>query len=201
MKIFVVSHLSPRPASHELICQLSHIQHAYRKTIPVLVIDDRYNLTELPISDLPTDHVQFSLEDFLHENGLSGIVANSVARHMDKVESAWVLIDFGQHDSATCMDFIQKMARYNYLSPRLRNRNIVIMVPAMHLGIYSRTLNASFNNLPSITTAAARSAQIGRLFMVTRLETVLISLPMLAGVLRRMHRLFLRVFRRAARFI
>ncbi|PPS31555.1 hypothetical protein BVY10_09310, partial [Pseudomonas amygdali pv. morsprunorum] len=42
MKIFVVSHLSPRPASHELICQLSHIQHAYRKTIPVLVIDDRY---------------------------------------------------------------------------------------------------------------------------------------------------------------
>lgn len=167
----------------------------------MLVIDDRYNLTELPISDLPTDHVQFSLEDFLHENGLSGIVANSVARHMDKVESVWVLIDFGQHDSATCMDFIQKMARYNYLSPRLRNRNIVIMVPAMHLGIYSRTLNASFNNLPSITRAAARSAQIGRLLMVTRLETVLISLPMLAGVLRRMHRLFLRVFRRAARFI
>ncbi|WP_440060900.1 hypothetical protein ACTAB0_26415 [Pseudomonas syringae] len=201
MKIFVVSHLSPTPASHELICQLSHIKHEPRKTVPVLVIDDRYNLAKLPVSDLSTDHVQFSLEDFLHENGVSGVVANRVARHMDTVESDWVLIDFGQHDSATCMDFIRKIARYNYLSPRLRHRNIVIMVPAMHLGIYSRTLNESFNNLPVSTTASVRSAQIGRLFMVTRLEKVLISLPLLVGVLRRARRLFLRIFRRAARSI
>ncbi|KPW11631.1 hypothetical protein ABNM12_17830 [Pseudomonas syringae] len=199
MKVFVVSHLSPSPSSHQLICQLAHIQHEHRKTVPVLVIDDRYNLSELPVSDLPTEHALFSLEDFLHDNGLSGIVANRIARHMDKVESDWVLIDFGQHDSATCMDFIQKIARYNYLSARLRKRNLVIMVPAMHLGIYSRTLNASFNNLPASTTASARSVQIRRLFMVTRLERVLISLPLLAGILRRIRRVALRVFRRVAR--
>ncbi|ELQ13335.1 MULTISPECIES: hypothetical protein [Pseudomonas] len=199
MKVFVVSHLSPSTASHQLICQLARIQHEHRTTVPVLVIDDRYNLAELPASDSSTEHALFSLDDFLHCNALSGIVANRVAQHMDKVESDWVLIDFGQHDSATCMDFIQKIARYNYLSTKLRKRNLVIMVPAMHLGIYSRTLNASFNNLPASTTASARSVQIGRLFMVTRLERVLTSLPLLAGILRRMRRVALRVFRRVAR--
>jgi hypothetical protein len=175
VKVFVVSQLSSSTASHQLICQLARIQHEHRKTVPVLVIDD------------------------LHDNGVSGIVANRIAQHMDKVESDWVLIDFGQHDSATCMDFIQKIARYNYLSARLRKRILVIMVPAMHLGIYSRTLNASFNNLPASTTASVRSVQIGRLLMVTRLERVLMSIPRLAGVLRRMRRVALRVFRRVPR--
>ena len=198
MKVFVVSHSSPGTASHQLICQLARIQHEYRKTVPILVIDDRYNLTELPVSDSSTEHALFSLEDFLHDNGLSGIVANRVAQHMDKVESDWILIDFGQHDSTTCMDFIRKIARYNYLSTRLRKRNLVIMVPAMHLGVYARTLNASFNNLPASTTASNRSAQIRRLFMVTRLERVLMSIPLLAGILRRIRRVVLRVFQRVA---
>ena len=199
MKVFVVSKLSSSTASHQLICQLARIQHEHRKTVPVLVIDDRYNLSELPVSDSSTEHALFCLDDFLHDNGVSGIVANRIAQHMDKVESDWVLIDFGQHDSATCMDFIQKIARYNYLSARLRKRNLVIMVPAMHLSIYSRTLNASFNNLPASTTASVRSVQIGRLLMVTRLERVLMSIPRLAGVLRRMRRVALRVFRRVPR--
>ncbi len=115
MKVFVVSKLSSSTASYQLICQLARIQHEQRKTVPVLVIDDRYNLSELPVSDSSTKHALFCLDDFLHDNGVSGIVANRIAQHMDKVESDWVLIDFGQHDSATCMDFIRKIARYNYL--------------------------------------------------------------------------------------
>ncbi|WP_122387320.1 hypothetical protein [Pseudomonas syringae group genomosp. 7] len=199
MKVFVVSHSSPGTPSHQLICQLARIQHEPRKTVPILVIDDRYNLNELPVSESSTEHALFSLDDFLHDNGLSGIASHRIAQHMDKVESDWVLIDFGQHDSTTCMDFIRKIARYNYLSVRLRKRNLVIMVPAMYVGIYSRTFNASFNNLPASTTASARSVQIGRLFMVIRLERVLTSIPLLAGVLRRVRHVVLRVFRRVAR--
>ncbi|RMO98204.1 hypothetical protein ALQ33_02737 [Pseudomonas syringae pv. philadelphi] len=198
MKVFVVSHLSPGPSGEALAGQLSRIRHEQGNTVPVLVIDERHNLREPSTDDRTVGSTEFSLDDFLHENGISGIVVNRIALLMDKVDSDWVMIDFGQHDLHICMDFIQKIARYNYLAPTLRNRNLVILVPAMYLGICSRAFNASFNNLPSNASESSRSARVGRLFRITRIEKVLISLPLLYGLLRRVRHLLRRLFRRAS---
>ena len=175
---------------------MSNIYYEQGNTVPVVVVDDSYNLPELSPSHVSAEHAHFNLDDFRRSDIVSGVEPDKVARGLDQVKTRWIVIDFGRHDHATCTDFISKLACYSYLSPALRNRSLVFSVPVVSLGIYARALNESFNNLAVSGNARARSRQIRRLLVVTHFQRALISLPIPAGVLRRAHNLVQRIYSR-----
>lgn len=192
MNIFIVAAPSHGSVGHALIDRLACIKPERRRNTPVIVVDDVEYLPERAASHVPTEHVRFGLEHF----GGSGLTREGIARHMDSVATDWVLIEFGQHDLPACVDFIVTLARYNYLSKRLRHCNLVFSAPAMSLGVLARALNESFNNLPVGNTAVSQAGQLRRLFIITHIKRVLISLPLPRGVLHRCHTIFRRIYRR-----
>ncbi|GAB7528562.1 hypothetical protein PS3A_09710 [Pseudomonas sp. 3A(2025)] len=192
MNIFIVAAPSHGPVGHALIERLACISPERRRNTPVIVVDDVSYLPERAASDVPTEYVRFGLEHFTGR----GLTCESIARSMDTVVSNWVLVEFGQHDLPACIDFIVKLSRYNYLSNRLRHCNLVFSAPAISLGVLARTLNESFNNLPVGNAAMSQTGQIRRLFIITHIKRVLISLPLPRGVLHRCHAIVRRIYRR-----
>lgn len=206
MNIFIVSHLSPKTERQELIRQLSRIRCEPQKTVQVVAVDDRFNLAELPVRDRSTGVASFKLDDFFYEmgstpDGVMRVDQNRIAQRMDAIHSHWVLIDFGQNDPNACADFILKLSRYSYMTPTLRDRNLVFSVPTIYLGTFARALNESFNNLPSNNSAFAQSGQVGMLFVSTSFEKIFTSLPLFSGVLIRLSRLAMYLYRRFMRAV
>lgn len=196
MNIFIVAAAQQASADRALVDRLVGIKPEPRRNTPVIVVDEPDNLPEPSLGHVPIEHARFSLEHFGPGHPVSGLPCESIARHMDTVACDWVLIEFGQYAPLACIDFIVKLSRYNYLSNRLRDCNLVFSAPAMSLGVLARTLNASFNNLPADNTAVSQAGQIRRLFIIIHITRVLVSLPLPRGVLQRFHIMFRRIYRR-----
>ena len=179
---------------------MARIQFERKKTVPIVVVEDRYNLAELPASQIPTDHIKFVLEDFQCKNITSCAEPNRIAQSLDLVETKWVLIDFGQHDQARCVDFIQKLSRYSFMSHNLRNRSLIFTVPAVSLVLFARVLNESFNNLPASGIALAQPSGVRTLFWSVHIERVLSGL-LLANAARRVLQQILSFYPRRSRIV
>lgn len=204
MNIYVVSHSGQNVADRQLIEQLSRITFERKKATPVIVVDDRYNLDQIGHQQELVDHTHFHLDDFLHDKGSNadGVMVvdiNKISKQLNKPITHWVLFEFGQNDQATCLDFVQKLARYSYMTPSLRNKNIVFSVPSMYLVLFARMLNESFNNLPCSPIAVAQSGKVGMLFMSTNIEKVL--MPLWSGPMLRLNRLLMFIYQRFVKVV
>lgn len=171
------------------------------KAFPVIVVDDRCNLDQLSIDDVPVACTSYCLESFLYarysiEDGLVLVDVNEVANRLNTLSTEWVCFMLGQSDLATGIDFVRKLARYNYMTPKLRNKNVVFSVPEMYLAFFARTLNESFNNLPSSHTVLARSGSLRRLFLSIRIERLLLGFLVFAKPVIRVRRVLLLMYRR-----
>lgn len=199
MNIFIVAHPRQKTASEERVRQLASIHYEQGRTVPVIVVDDHYDWSALPVNNAPTDHVGFELEDFRRSIIDNSVDINKIAHQMDRVDSQWVLIDFGRHDEALGLDFISKLSRYRFQSTALCNRSLIFSVPTASLHLFARVLNGSFNNLPVSGAALAQPGQLRGLLWAAHAERVLMSLPLLRGALSRIRHLLVRIFRRFAR--
>lgn len=197
MNIFIVSRLTSESCHHSLISHLSRIESEYKITVPIVVVDERYNLTALPPSQRPVDHTRFVLRDFQYKGGTHGVEPDKMAQGLDQVDTNWVVIDFGQHDQAACVDFIQALSRYCYASSNLRNRSLIFTVQAAFLLLFARTFNESFNNLPASGIALAHSSGTSPLFRSIRIERLLARL-LLTSAVRRVRQYLLQTLRRFA---
>lgn len=200
MKIYVASNAAGG-TSNLLVKQLARIALQPGRASPVIVVDDRYNLDQVSKGDAPVAHTSYHLDDFLHDKGsiADGVMlvdANQIATKLNALATKWVLFEFGQNDHATCLDFVRKLARYNYMTPMLRQKNVVFSVPCMYLVVFAQTLNEVFNNLPSSPMAVAQSGQIGMLFLSTKVERIFVSLPLLFAPLIRLNRFLIFIYKR-----
>jgi hypothetical protein len=197
VNIFIVSQLTSKSCNQNLISHISSIQLECKKTVPIVVVEDTYNLSELPSSQRPVDHTRFVLRDFQYNVVANGVEPNKMAQVLSRVETSWVMIDFGQHDQATCVDFIQALSRYCYTNSNLRNRSLIFTVQAAFLVLFARTCNESFNNLPASGIALAQSSGTSSLFRSIRIERLLARL-LLASAVRRIRQYLLQILRRFA---
>ncbi|KKJ94254.1 hypothetical protein PK34_18925 [Stutzerimonas stutzeri] len=200
MKIYVVSN-GVQDTANQLVKQLAKITLQDSKASPVIVVDDRYNLDQVSEGDASVANTSYRLDDFLHDKGsiADGVMmvdANQIATKLNELGTEWVLFEFGQNDKATCFDFVRKLARYNFMTPTLRDRSVVFSVPSIYLGHFASAINESFNNLPAGPLAVDQSGQVGMLLMSIRIERVFVSLPLLSAPLIRMNRLVMFVYRR-----
>lgn len=201
MNIFVVSCTSANYVSGKLVGHLSRIETGASLTVPVTVVDDMYNLTTLPPSDRAEDHQRFKLDDFLHPGAIRKVDIERLTRHLDNVESSWVLIDLGPYDRKTYEEFILQLSRYCFINPALRKRNLVFTVPAIHLGFTAQRINESFNSLAVNDQTWAHSNQINALFLLIHLEKALLRIPFLYGAIQRIRGVLLFILRRLARVL
>lgn len=201
MKIYVVSNGVQDTTGH-LVKQLSRItMQDSSKATPVIVVDDRYNLTQISHDDTAAESSSFHLNDFLHEKGSSAdgeisVNANKIATKLSALTTDWVVFEFGQNDQQTCLDFFRKLARYNYITPMLRHKNVVFLVPSIYLAFFAQSLNHSFNNLPTGQLAVAQSGQVKMLILSTDIERVFVSFPLLLAPFIRLNRLAMFIYRR-----
>lgn len=198
MNIFVASQQCPKVDSQQLISELSRIHIECRKTVPVVLVDDRYNLAQLPAGRRPTDHTLIHLQEMLNDMTQT-IDPNKVAQRMSRVDSHWVIIELGQHDQLTCADFVRNLSHYHYLNPSVDYHNLVFMAPVVYLSTLSRLINESFNNQPASGDTLALSSEIGKLFVIMLLEKAFIGVPLLAGLLRGFRQVVALIFRRIAK--
>lgn len=188
-----------------LVNQLSRIIVQPTRVTPVIVVDNLYNLERPFKDDSPVVHAAYRLS--LHEGDSAGagsvtaICASDIANKLGTEIGDWVLFEFGQNDHATCIDFVRELARYNFMSPKLRNKNIVFLVPSIYLAYFSRVIIESFRLLPIGRPAKNRSPQIGMLFMSINIERFFISFRLLATPLLQFIRLAKFIFRRLLRTI
>lgn len=200
MKIFVASNgFDETPG--QLVAQLARIDVKPGKATPVVVVDERYTIKQALTDGAEPACAAFHLDDFLHEKGsiADGVMVvdtNQIATKLKGLNSEWVVFEFGQNDQQTCLDFVRKVSRYNYMNPSMRGRNVVFSVPSMYLAFFPRMLNEAFNNLPIGPIAVAQSGQVGMLMMSTKIERVFVSLPLLSAPLIRLNRLVMFVYRR-----
>lgn len=205
MKIYVASN-DFNNTSDQLVKQLARINLQATKATPVVVIDERYNLDRALVEDAAVPNSAFHLDDFPHEkgsidDGMMLVDANQIATKLSALDSEWVVFEFGQNDQQTCLDFIRKLARYNYMTPTLRNKNVVFSVPSMYLAYFARTINESFNNLPVGALAVAKSGQVEMLMLSTKIERTFVSLPLLYAPLIRLNRLMMFIYRRFVKLV
>ncbi|MCD5994701.1 hypothetical protein KDX38_13940 [Pseudomonas sp. CDFA 602] len=183
MNIFVVSHSNLKADRQALINELSRIQFEPSRVTPVVVVDQYYNLSELPGEAQPEVYVNFVLANFLSPT-VGSVEPNRIAHCIGTADADWILIDFDQYDASIYLDFIIKLGRYNYVSPRLRKCNLVITLPAVHLCNVARAFNASFNNLPLSEEQGASLYQVKRMYLRAYAERLFASLPLPAVILR-----------------
>ncbi|MBB6343226.1 hypothetical protein HNP49_003424 [Pseudomonas fluvialis] len=200
MRIYVASNDFSDTAD-QLVKQLARINLQTTKATPVAVVDERYELSQALVKDADIPNTAFHLDDFLHEKGsvADGVMlvdANQIATKLSSLDTEWVLFEFGQNDQQTCIDFVRKLARYNYMTPTLRDTCVIFSVPSMYLGYFARTLNESFNNLAVGDLAVAKSGQVGMLMLSTKVERVFVGLPLLTAPLIRLNRLLMFVYDR-----
>ncbi len=201
MKIYVVSN-GAQDTTGQLVKQLARITlQDSSKATPVIVVDDRYNLTQRSHDDAAVDNNSFHLNDFLHEegsnaNGIMSVNANKIATKLSALTTDWAVFEVGQNDQQTCLDFFRKLAHYNYITPTLRHKNVVFSVPSIYLTFFAQTLNHSFNNLPTGQLAVMQSGQVKMLILSTDIERVFVSFPLLLAPFIRLNRLAMFIYRR-----
>lgn len=201
MNIYVVSN-GVQGTTDQLIKQLARITlQVSSKATPVIVVDDCYNLTQVSQDDAPVDHRAFHLNEFLHDNGriADGVMlvdANRIATKLSALAPDWVMFEHGQNDQQTSLDFFRKLARYNYVAPTLRHKNVVFSVPSLYLAFFAQTLNQAFNNLPVGQLAVAQSGHVRMMMLSTDIERVFFSVPLLLTPLIRLSRLVMFIYRR-----
>jgi len=199
MKIYVVSD-EAYEASNFLAKQLDRIVVQPNKATPVIVVDDFYNLDQLSRSVAPVTHTIYRLSNFEGRSANAGSVeaidTNQIEDKLSNLTTEWVLFEFGQNDQATCIDFISKLARYNFMKPTLREKKVVFLVPEIYLAFFAKRINESFNNLPRSSMAGARSPQIGRLFISTNIERLFLNFRLLTSPLLQLIRLVKFIYRR-----
>ncbi|OOV93603.1 hypothetical protein [Pseudomonas sp. MF4836] len=201
MKIYVVSNGAQDTTDH-LVKQLASITlQDSTKATPVIVVEDRYNLTQVSQNDAPVDHSSFHLNDFLLEkgsiaNGVMLVDANQIATKLNALATDWAVFECGQNDQQTCIDFFRKLARYNYITPTLRHKSVVFSVPSMYLAFFAQTLNQAFNNLPAGQLVVAQSDQVRMLMLSTDIERVFVSFPLLWAPFIRLNRLAMFIYKR-----
>jgi hypothetical protein len=203
VKIYVASDsLNDKP--DQLVKQLARIKLRAAKTTPVIVVNERYNLdTELG-EEADESNIAFHLDDFLHEkssiaDGVMLVDANQIGIKLCVLDSKWVVFEFHQNDQQPCLDFIRKLARYNYAVPTLRNKSVVFSVPSVLLAYYARIVNESFKNLPLHEPTNANSVQISYLMFSARVESAFMSLPLPTALLSWFNRLSMFIFKRYVR--
>lgn len=186
--------------SEQLVKQLTCIKLQVKKTTPVVVVDERYNLDSAQVGGVDVSTETFHLEDSRQEDGSNAeglmlVNFNRVITKLSTVDSKWIVFKFGP-DQKTYLDFVRKLARYNYVAPTLRKKNIVFLVPSAYLAYSARILNESFNNLPVGALAVAKSGQVGMMMTCSNIERVLVGLPRLSAPLIRLKRLLIFIGRR-----
>jgi hypothetical protein len=201
VNIFVSSQSGNALKDPILVAQMAQIKFEARKTVPVIVVDDRYSLAEITCELGKPEHTYFRLDDFLHDKGSNAdgmmvVNENLIPTLLSGITTEWVVIEFGHNNQSTCLEFISKLARHSYMTPVLRTRNIVFSVPGMYLGFMARTINETFNNLPISKFTVAQSGKVGLLFMSSHLEKVFISMPLLTAPLARLNRALMFVYQR-----
>lgn len=198
MNFFVVSHQYPKSDPQQLICELSRIHIEHRKTVPVIVVDDRYNLAQLPDGKQPTDHTLINLQEMLNDLNQT-VDPTKVAQRMSLVDSHWAIVELGHHDQLTCASFVRSLSHYHYLNPSIGCHNLVFMAPAIYLSALSRLINESFNNQPASGDSLALPGEIKKLFMIMFLEKAFRGVPLLASLLIRLRQVATLIFRRFAK--
>lgn len=209
MKIFVVSHSAVPTNRAELPLLLGQIEITVCRATPVVLIDQFHNLDARSALDLESksgQHLEarFRLEEFREKSQLSSmdsvaIDLNLFAEHLHHVQAPWVSFDVECHQAASVAEFLRKLARYYFLSNRLTEQNVVILVPPAYLSFFGRLANEAFNNLPVGSLEIARNGQTKMLLMSTTIERVIIGLPFLTRPLLRMRSLLLQMYRRMIR--
>lgn len=209
MKIFVVSHSAVPTDRTDLPKLLSQIEVAPSRATPVVLIDQFHNLdasSAVNLGPKSEQHLEarFRLEEFREKNQINSkdgvaIDLNLLAEHLQFVQAPWVSFDVECHQSASVAEFLGKLARYCFLSTRLTEQNLVILVPQAYLSFYGRLANEAFNNLPVGSLEIARSGQTKMLLMSTTIERVIIGLPFLTRPLLRMRSILLQMYRRMIR--
>ncbi|MBS7556928.1 MULTISPECIES: hypothetical protein [Pseudomonas] len=196
MNIFVVSNAIEETA-YLLVKQLARITLRESKTTPVIVVDDRDSLTQDALADDFISSSSFILDDFLYDKkSVLAVDANKLATKLSGLSSEWLVFEFGQNEHETCFDFVRKLARYNFMTPTLREKNVVFAVPGLSLTELARALNESFNNLPISHLSVAQSGQVRMLLFSTKIERAFISLPLISVPLMRLRRLVMFIYRR-----
>lgn len=203
MRIFIASQ-SLGMTPYQMADHVSRITMETSNTVPVVAVDQVYNLEGLEGSHSRTDLSHFCLEDFLQEvgntaDGLKPVDGNRIYQLMSQVDTPWLAFDFGQNAELTCIDFIKKLASFSFMKAALQEKTLLFIVPEIFLGYFGRVLNESFNNLPSSPLAVAQKGDIKMLFLSSALEKAFISLPLLSGPLGRLNNLVMRLYRRFGR--
>lgn len=205
MKIYV-SPSTGNPEFGVFLNQLARIDVPSIQTTPIVVVDDTYNLAVLAKGDTPLENTIFYLDDFLYDNASNSagdrrVDTCKIAANISALATQWIVIDLGYTDKPSCRELLRELVKYNFITPSLRDKNVVFFVPTTALAAYARKLNESFNNLPCGITGISQSGQVGMLFLLARLETVFISYPILTAPLISLYRLALFFYRRLVRTV
>lgn len=204
MKIYVVSDAA-YDANEFLAKQLARIVVQPNKATPVIVVDNLYNLDQLSRNDAPVTYTIYRLSNYEGSSTIPDVAetinTNQIANKLSTLTTDWVLFEFGQNDQAACIDFITKLACYNFMKPTLREKKVVFLVPEIYLAFFAKRINESFNNLPHSSMAATPSRQVGMLFISTNIERLFISFRLLTSPLLQFTRLMKFIYRRFLRAI
>lgn len=220
MKVFIVSQPSSGMSKCELIRQLDCIETSTSKAIQVIAVDDLYSLGSIAevtsqglfaelkgaLVNCPVDvpervFTSFSLGDFRdqHQTGTNDTIpidGNLLACLLEQVQSNWCAIDFEQNTQENSIALIKKLARYCHIGRNLDGRNLVLMVPSLHVPHYARLANEAFNCLPVSPIELDRSGQTNMIFLSSTMERIILSLPLLTGPIRRLNMLLLSLYQR-----
>lgn len=211
MKIFVISHQAQGGKDINTLAKLlNQVVVAQGMATPVVLIERLHGEADLlekacrQSDDAPPEATSFQVEAFVNQALVTSgdaltIDPNLVAKNLQAVAANWVVIDLAQHQPATMIDLLAKVARFRFMSEHLASRNLVLVVPDLYLSFIGRTANEAFNNLAIGAIEIERSAQTKMLLMSASIERVIIGLPLLTRPLLRFQRLALQVYRRLIR--
>lgn len=209
MKVFIVSRPEKVLSVGELTQLLSRIRTSDSRATPVIAVESLHNLSELGRAPAQAEgaarsHDLFRLEHFRGQaqgavDDFLPIDDSLLASAMDGAAAPWVVIDLGHNPLQNTEELVRKLARYNFMSDHLAERNLVLLTPFIHVGICARAVNAAFNNLPVSSIEVDRSGQIRRLLRSAEVERVIRGLPLPDSLMRRLSRLFMHLYRRLVR--
>ncbi|MGI0646881.1 hypothetical protein ACRCPS_17850 [Pseudomonas aeruginosa] len=211
MKIFVISHQAQGDKDISTLANLlNQVEVEQGMATPVVLVERLHREADLEdkasrqSAGSTPKAFSFHVEAFVNQSLVTTgdtltIDPNLVAKHLQAVPADWVVMDLAQHQPATMIDLLTKVARFRFMSEHLANRNLVLVVPDLYLSFIGRTANEAFNNLPIGAIEIERSAQTKMLLMSASIERVIIGLPLLTRPLLRFQRLALQVYRRLIR--
>jgi len=169
VNIYIVAQVLGRAATPDLTKFLSRIEVAASMTIPVIAVDQLYNLPQLAQKSncliAGHDIAKFSLDDFRDPRQQASldrftVDINLLAHQLDNATSSWIVIDFEQHLKMNILDFIRKLGDYIFISKNIEHKNIVLLAQDHHVPYFSRCVNQSVNNLSISPLEVKASGQV-----------------------------------------